>query len=311
MLTSNALQPYILVLTALTIGSFGDDYSYCSSCELAESTLLDCRLPSLSTPRNTSIRGELRNVTGTNLISFIDRPLTIFVTNTSTASCLCPSGRTSLWECYWCGNNAGLDIDIDPITRLSLRNASLQSKLYSGDCEEFGYFYEPEQGGPTSTRKSLPTATPSITPKVPGCDLCDVISAQVEECNLPSVTTSPFPPETSIMTNSSLGHSYRSVLFNRTAAECVCTLPVLQRFPGCETCGIYLSEKLGDGMSRYEADCGTMGYFSSADIGLVAVPNAKANITNGKTNGTSWSMSVGGLSIWVYLSLILAVAYAL
>jgi hypothetical protein len=257
---SIVLLVQILVLTALTIGTIGDDYSYCPSCELSESLLLGCQLRSLSTPRNSSIRAELRNVTGTNLISFIDRPLTVFIANTSSAACLCPSGRTSLRECTICANNAALKYDeLDAITRSSLYNASLESDLYSGDCEEFGYFYEPEQGGPTSTRKSLPTATPTKTPKVPGCDLCDVIFAQVEECNLLSVVTSPFPPETSITTNSSDGHSVRSVLFNRTAAECICTLPVLQRFPGCETCGIRLGQKVGGGMSRYEADCGTMG----------------------------------------------------
>jgi hypothetical protein len=301
----------ILVLAALTNGTIVDDYSYCSSCESAESTLLDCQLPSLSTPRNTSIHAELRNVTGTNLISFIDRPLTVYVANTSTATCLCPSGRISLWECYFCGYNAVLNIDLDPTTRSSLRNASLQSGLYSQDCEEFGYFYEPKQGGPTSTRKSLPTGTPSITPNVVGCDLCDVISAQVEECNLPSVATSPFPPVTTITTNSSKGHSYRSVVFNRTAAECVCTLPVLQRFPGCETCGILRGEQIFTGISRYEADCGTMGYFSSADIGLVAPPDAKINNTKGIKNDAKLWTSAGELSGWLHVGLVLATAYAL
>lgn len=53
---------------------------------------------------------------------------------------------------------------------------------------------------------------------------------------------------------------YAHLLFNRTAGECACTLPVLRRMGVCRVClGSVGQREVLDG---YAADCAAMGYWT-------------------------------------------------
>jgi hypothetical protein len=285
---------------------FAQTHLSCPDYQQAEDVLSTCNFPPLAESRafwpnsSTVHKNPFTNV----------GPNTAIIANKTSASCLCSDGRVYFNDTFVCEESLTIDgMPLGPEWDLT-SNVSSNAELYMHDCQEWGYFADPIQAYPSTTRTSLPSDTISPTPTVSGCSLCDVVAAQVNECGLLPWNTNPQPANTNIPIVD--GESHRIFLYNRTAGECVCTLPVLRSMPGCLSC-IYGkmfggSNLLFSGLLFYINDCGTLGYYPDQTIAAQASPSA--TITGGKTSDAT-GLAIPSLSSLTICSVVVAACLAL
>lgn len=132
---------------------------------------------------------------------------------------------------------------------------------YIRDCNEFGYFDASVLAYLFTTRSSMPESTGADASNSDCGSVCGVLRTQSRDCRPTPLDSKSLPPRGSV---ESLGVDYYgSLLLNRTAAKCMCTLPVLRRFSGCRWC--IASRKSDDSVqivNDYEVDYISLGYWT-------------------------------------------------
>jgi hypothetical protein len=233
----------------------------CLPCNIVTSLLSQCSLPPLSTPENSIPSAIFRNVTGLAPI-YGDEfgPTTFMLATYEDASCFCTKGVKLLFNCNGC-----TEFPSTP----EASNAFSVSVDYELDCQAFGYYADDTQAYPSTTLTASPTASvPADQASViKGCSGCDVVAAQIAQCGLTALNVDPSPVLRYIDFGNGV-ESSRYILFNRTAGECFCTLPVLDKLDACFQC---MGSVDGDGpissiAQDYLQDCGDLGYFPDRNL---------------------------------------------
>jgi hypothetical protein len=222
-----------------------------------------CNLPGFDNDwHSITLNSSTLNLTGLpDNIELEPGPLTFILSSYDDASCLCTEGVSLFETCIACGE-----------PQSSTSSAFNQFEIvntYAVDCGSFGYFNDHSLGEPSTTITSLPTATAALDRD--GCQVCEVIEAQLAQCGLISLYSDPSFDSTAIETDTYQYNGY--FLLNRTASQCFCTLPVLHSIPACEFC---ISDNAGDTLFYYLTDCNGMGYWTGPDI--VPVTSSRAII---------------------------------
>lgn len=233
-------------------------------CAPISSLLSECSLPPL-----TADPGKYKELTERNFIGLDESPLwsmgepTHIIKDYKEARCLCIDARKDFPDCKDC------------IARDDYRNNNMKTSdrrrvldYYRRDCDDLGFFANDTLAYPSTTRTIAPSAT--VTPDISvseDCDeLCGVINGQLHECDLvpldakePRVTMVPSP-----------GFDlYASLLLNRSAAECACTMPVLRRMYGCWKCWSDGDAPSPFNILDYNHECRGMGYWSDEEFIVV------------------------------------------
>jgi hypothetical protein len=260
--------------------------------------LSSCSLPPLSTGTRTfSNNAAHRNISGLpSVVPWDAGPYTSGLKTYADAQCLCFDYITNRPSCETCVNRAPRG---DSNEREVLN-------MYGDDCRAFGYFAPGDQqiAYPSTTRTDMPTMTsppgggapeddgePDESEDDDCVDICGAIEAQIDECGLTPLDTDSPPPFVDSTPPPFVNyHPGGSVVLNRTAAECMCTLPMLRRFPGCNLC---LGPETGSILGLYHGDCGRMGYWGeppyvlpeSEDMLDPGTTSAPVDATGGRPNG--------------------------
>lgn len=316
----------ILLSTTLFFSHVAAQDEECAtlSCNPISSLLTKCNLPALSTPFKTYENSTFRNVTqapelgGPVTFFHVGGPETYILDGYESAKCLCAADIQDVYDCASC--------DIGAVTDSPEANRGEMSYKYFSDCLTFGYYANASQGFPTITHTAFPTATAPPSERNADCPPCDVIANQLTQCNQTDTSGSRYPP-LSVDDSEIVGidfpdgtHAARWHLMNRTMGECVCTLPVLRRFPACESC----AGGLVGGAIEYRTDCRDLGYFSDAEVvpppGLEGDGNLSstssttqsATGTAPSSDPTSQNRAVGkleasGALLWIVLSIELGI----
>lgn len=241
-----------------------------SECERLDSLLSDCNLPPVSLVWTDSDT-ERRNITGWPYDwwqlgnSYNVGPSTKVIANISQAECLCPDARTEAVACMAC--HGGISGDSDDQNKLFEVHSVVR------DCRIFGYFDNANLTYPSTTRSAMPsdTSLPDGDLGTGACnDICGPMQAQASECDLTLLDAPELPDQVNIP-NATYLQRQASFLLNRTAAECMCTLPVLRRSPACRFC---LSRdddsedepQMRERVDQYASECNDMGYWSDDEF---------------------------------------------
>ncbi|KAL2811879.1 hypothetical protein BJX63DRAFT_397990 [Aspergillus granulosus] len=130
-------------------------------------------------------------------------------------------------------------------------------------------------------------------------NICGVIRAQTEECDLTALDLEDLPRQINV------DSAYRgNVLLNRTAAECMCSMPVLRRFRGCRKC-IESDRDAGslDIVDFYQEECNELGYWSDDAVvepEAIEEDDGEADVSDeSPTDGVGMAMyiSTGALAV--------------
>jgi len=242
----------------------------CSSCNAVAETLGHCHLPDIGTNYTSLPSAKTqRNVSGI----LFDYPLevgpsTFELVNYTQADCLCSKHTKDLDSCANCLNSTTANGTKED-------NYRRVAEVFLEDCKAFGYYPNNSIAYPSTTRTITPLQTGSLT----GCNICGIIGGQLDECNLEPLTATPPKGTRTIRLGTDDSEYTAYLLFNRTAGECFCTLPVLNLFFSCQKC-------IGEGpalqmINYYRTDCHTLGYWSEADVkpGAVTYEKPPANAT--------------------------------
>ncbi|KFY49461.1 hypothetical protein V496_09992 [Pseudogymnoascus sp. VKM F-4515 (FW-2607)] len=174
---------------------------------------------------------------------------TTFISLRSEAECFCIDARHEFdkcWDCYSDAHRGMGDNDWSP-------DSDALSE-YKDDCSTLGFHPNDTLAYVSTTRTSMPSSTPVLND---GCDdTCGVLRGQIDDCNLTPLDTDKVPKTVYYK-----GSNYEgSVILNRTAGECVCTVPVSSRFRECTLCLRNYEDKL-EIAERYEDECEGLGYY--------------------------------------------------
>jgi hypothetical protein len=222
-------------------------------CIGVSSLLSDCSLPPLSTRTHVlRLNSARRNISGlSDEISAHIGPVTYGIETYAQARCFCLGYFTNRPSCETCFSQKR------PVPSLEELDPFDVLKFYGYDCLGFGYFNNPTLAYPSTTRTEMPVMTSppngsgeedeGESEDVDCADICGAIEAQIDQCSLISLNADPPPSSGSLMSN-------------RTAAECICTLPMLRRFPGCNLC-LGPESYQRTLLNRYQSGCSTMGYW--------------------------------------------------
>jgi hypothetical protein len=238
-----------MMLVAMAHSALGQCADACGG---VSSRLSSCSLPSLSD--TLPDRPVQRNLTGLpdSASTWDTGPETFQIADYNQAECFCPEAVTQLDDCVQCF----VDGDDDQGRGVA--------RDYRSDCAEFGYFGNSTLSHPSTTRTTMPMATPAPGSD-DGCKACGIIRGQIEECSLTPLDTDDKPDITTLGSPSTPFMGY--VLLNRTAAECFCTLPVLRRLDACRECIIMADETKQRGvLDNFRADCNGLGYWTDSQI---------------------------------------------
>lgn len=236
-----------------------------TKCQTISSLLSFCSLPPISSAWDTSDKTR-RNITGLpSGYGFNVGPTTYTIANLSQAECFCTDARTEYMPCAECRHIEWLNDNLTDDERGIMRNIL-------SDCRSFGYYVNSILAYPSTTRSSMPFPTQTALEdevRASCKDICDVLRGQIEVCDLTALDAEEWPVPTSLPSGEVTEYS-GSVLFNRTAAECMCTLPVLRRLAGCRSCiGRELEPDLQLRMiarvENYGYDCNEMGYWTDSE----------------------------------------------
>jgi hypothetical protein len=248
------LSHFLLSLALLSL-SLSQDLSSCPDCSRVSSLLASCALPPLSVPKPTDVP-PYRNVSGaTSFAGHGDQlPAAYYLETYADAACLCLPGIEAVHDCQGC---------------LSLKtDAGWVAQAYNEDCNAFGYWANVTQGAPTTTRSAVPVRT-SVSSSVasaiaPCAPWCSIIAEQTDECRLMALDYKNYYSK---VTNVGGRYEsiYRHLLFNRTAGECLCTLPVNRQMFACRDC-LYDQKQTNAAeiVDDYWFDCAALGYFSDS-----------------------------------------------
>ncbi|KAJ9487906.1 hypothetical protein VN97_g5387 [Penicillium thymicola] len=226
-------------------------------CGPISSLLSSCSLPDLDTDWHEfqHLRIE-RNLSGREYAPFGNGPSTARIATYDEARCFCTKAINSLSDCEACARSASE-------SETPIANQNDVAGYYHEDCKAFGYFANSTLSSPSTTLSSMPPAT-----KAPDynrdCEICGVIHGQITECGLVDLDISPTPTQTSVLAE---GYDFHgNVLFNRTAAECFCTLPVLRRLDGCRQCITVKNDDLREVFDLYRSECEELGYWTDNQV---------------------------------------------
>jgi hypothetical protein len=137
---------------------------------------------------------------------------------------------------------------------------------YFEECHDFGYYSDSSLGFPSTTLTDLPTVTaisPSVASTISGCSDCTVVADAIQQCGTHSLDVTPTGSSFALDLPLPDGFTSRYFLGNRTAAECFCTVPVIDSLYACGQC---LTRKIPvpdatDVVEFYMEDCAHFGYF--------------------------------------------------
>jgi hypothetical protein len=135
------------------------------------------------------------------------------------------------------------------------------------------------------------------------------VAAQIAQCGLTALDAHPQPVVHDIEFSNGVS-SERYVLFNRTAGECFCTVPVLDRLDACYQCMASVDSPDGNGpvsgtAQDYLQDCGDLGYFpdrnlvvyhtssSTSRLDLSTIPPTGTSSTPGATGSAGGAKNHG------------------
>lgn len=176
---------------------------------------------------------------------------------------------------------------------------------YQDDCRRLGFYDDNVIGYPSTTRSSFPTSTPGA--RICNSE-CGLLRGVIQQCQLTPIEKMPTPSRERLTLN-----YYATVLHNRTAGECTCTIPVLEAMPDCLTC---LNEKAGRNTflmgAAYAEDCENLGYRvlieeeEETDVTTTPTSDAPAEETSRAENG---GQRVGYLSTGLMYLLVLMVCF--
>lgn len=206
----------------------------CADCDAVSSLLSSCSLLPLNADWYAIEKAQggtvYRNLSGIpNQDPFNNGPATAQLANYSQASCFCIEVIKHLNTCLGC-------IVYGDAPRPDPDNELEGSSAYFLDCTEFGYFANDTLAYPSTTRTSMPVTTSTAET---GCEVYGVIEGQLDECGLVGLDKGDEVSNggsTTIYSEIDNSDYYTHVLFNRTAGECFCTLPVLRRLKACRYC---------------------------------------------------------------------------
>lgn len=242
-------------------------------CQSLSGLLSDCSLPAISPVwAHGNTYPQRRNLTG--LPSEWNHeigPNTYLIANYSQADCFCndaPAEIKPCFECYQLEWEGGDMSDLAPLESMHL------------DCEEFGYFDNSTLSHPSTTLSSMPVATqmPDYSGSGACDDVCGVLGGQIAECDLTPLDTDEdeWPSQEAIPLGWG-GSQPVKLLLNRTAAECLCTLPVMRRMIACKECLRVDEEfeaelKLRPLVLEYGFECYEMGYWTDREWVVPQLP---------------------------------------
>ncbi|OJJ03014.1 hypothetical protein ASPVEDRAFT_29550 [Aspergillus versicolor CBS 583.65] len=243
-------------------------------CGPVSSLLSSCALPDLDSDWHDFQHLPIeRNLSGREYAPFGNGPSTARIATYDEAQCFCTEAISSLSDCEACARSACpgscySDSESDS-------PAARQNKIagyYHEDCKAFGYFANSTLSSPSTTVSSMPPATEAPDYNS-DCGICGVIHGQIRDCDLVDLDASPPPPRTSVLAE---GYDYYgNVLLNRTAAECLCTLPVLRRLDGCRQCITTQNDDLLEVFDMYRSECQDLGYWT--DVHVVEYENSPSS----------------------------------
>ncbi|KAL2866049.1 uncharacterized protein BJX67DRAFT_382151 [Aspergillus lucknowensis] len=285
-------------------------------CGPISSLLSSCSLPDLDADWHSFEHLPIeRNLSGLEYASFGNGPETAQIATYEEARCFCPDAINALSDCEVCARSA---CDISCLTdpedmESAIANQYEVAGYYHDDCMAFGYYANSTLSSPSTTLSSMP-ATTTAPEYNSECEICGVLHGQLAECDLVDLDISPKPPRTSVPAE---GYDYYgSVLLNRTAAECLCTLPVLRRFDGCRSCITQKNDDLMEVFDLYRSECETLGYWTDAQVvEYNSSPSSTTSSTQSGPSSTSQapeSSSTGDSGAgnvrptWLFLSLVLS-----
>jgi hypothetical protein len=230
----------------------------CPDCDAVSSLLSSCSLQPLTvnwTEIENAEKGPVyRNLSGVPYAPEPEAgPATVQIANYSQAECFCTEAIKSLNSCTGCilyGDDESADA----------KNRWKGSDAYFYDCTEFGYFANDTLAYPSTTRTSTPLQTGSPTTD---CNVCGIIEGQISECGLIPLDGEKPEPKT-IHSSADNSDYYAHILYNRTAGECFCTLPVLRTLSSCRYC--IQSTDMMDVLDAYIFDCGALGYWTDSHV---------------------------------------------
>lgn len=291
--------------------------SFCNTeCNTVTTLLSTCQLPELSP--TFQLEGppapQLRNVTNSG---YDMMPSTFFIPSLLSASCFCTDGRLELAPCKKCLNDDWLSKNQD-IQGIPINGEWNTVSAYERDCRKFGYYANETMAYPSTTETSPPrsTRTPNVRllsqnvqPAQKSCrDNLAIVEGQIDECGLTPLEVKRAPDSVGIEIGKDLNF-YGKVLFNRTAGECVCTLPVLRRLQTVRACVVGEPEHMLD---AYETDCANLGYFPDDKLVELVAPQvttttstiAAASASHTPIHGAaerSWVLQSGLLGLGLLL----------
>jgi hypothetical protein len=264
------MENYWLYLTILLLHVSLTNAICDSKCSSIRDLLSKCSLPPLSTEFGSVDDPETRPQNDSPF-----GPATYFIDSVEKASCFCSTARDSFEDCRDCFDDNGG----------SKQNDAEIVKLYQGDCLEFGYFVNETLSYPSTTRDAMPSSTASASDdaKCTDTDTCGVVRNQVAECSLTSFDE--------VDASKNMEDYFDKLLLNRTAAECFCTEPVLERLFSCSSCLGKPAGKSGRreanihfGIVReYSSQCFKFGYYADSKVGQ-----------SGGSNGASQTSGAAG-----------------
>lgn len=286
-------------------------YGFCpDECRAVTSLLSTCFLPPLTTPTNNDLpERPFRNITRQPQYGgYIAGPETAFVTNTTQAGCFCTEGRKGFEACLTCLGGQFVEIVGSPVY-----DEYLMMTSYIYDCGEFGYFDNVSLAYPSTTRTALPSVTLPPSDLVPGgtaCknDICGVVRGQIAECGLTPIEVDKSPEDRLIFSDSLLSGTRQ--LWNRTAAECMCTTEVLRRLPGCQRClEGSKAQFAGIVMTNYMWECDDFGYWNFQE--MILPPSTSVDTAPAPTGTSTPKPNVArragpGGERWLWFSALLA-----
>ncbi|KAL4993145.1 hypothetical protein BDV10DRAFT_190258 [Aspergillus recurvatus] len=241
-----------------------------TECNPLTSLLSDCFLPRLPTTESgTDVPpSDYRNITGLEFYTMpyvLPGPHTSFLETATQAECLCIEGVHILPECNNCLSGYRFSNSLP-----MLQDDKRAMDRYESDCTEWGYFANETLAYPSTTRSAMPSsatgpADPGPADKVSSscASICGVIRGQIDDCGL-----TPLDIDEDDIPWARVDPAYAgSVLLNRTAGECMCSLPVLRRLRGCWMC-VDAEKELGvpDLVRYYREECNELGYWTDSAV---------------------------------------------
>ncbi|KAL3483372.1 hypothetical protein BJX62DRAFT_231021 [Aspergillus germanicus] len=223
-----------LPLLSLAPGSFAQ----CEGeCDPLASILSRCALPPFTATHNRTFppASDYRNLTGLEFYTsprLLPGPFTSFLEPATDAECLCTDGVHWLHSGSHCLSSYRF-VNSQPI----LQDDERTMDRYRSDCGAWGYFANETLGYPTTTRSAMPASQTGDLGLGSGestCGaVCSVIRGQIDDCGLTPLDTNEEDMPRVVRVD--FGYS-ASLLLNRTAGECLCSVPVLRRLRGCRMC---------------------------------------------------------------------------